>query len=212
MLSIDHPHPELEQWVIDRFEMLNGRHVHLVRKADLPDAARAVHPSYVKAWLWDLVPIDTQRILYMDYDVVPLRSLPEIPDAPFVAAPDAQEYVDRRAVEYPLIAMTGRYFNAGLFVARRDTRPLFEQLKAFAVERTVPDMSRGEFDQTPLNLLTQSTISITWLPHTCNTIALNAEPEMAATAITMHLCGLSMDTRWVVMNVLRTALGMTKLA
>ena len=211
MLSVDHPHPELEQWTADRFKLLNGQRVHVIHKDELPEVARTVHVSYAKAWLWDVVPADTQRILFMDYDIIPLHSLPEIPDAPFVAAPEAQEYTDRRAVEYPIIAASGRYFNAGFFVERRDTRPIFEQLKAFAVDRTVSDMSRGEFDQTIFNLLIQATVGVAWLPHACNVIMLSATPEVSTTARAIHLCGLPMDTRWVIMNVLRAILGLSRL-
>jgi len=211
MLSIDHPHPELEQWVAQRFEMLNGQRVHIVHKEDLPEDARAVHPEYLLAWLWDVVPKDTQRILHVDTDIVPLRPLPDIPDAPFVAASDCRGYVDRCATRYPVIATSDNFFNEGFFVARRDTQYIFEQLKAFSIYRSVPDTTSGGFLQMPINFLVQSSVDITWLPHACNTIAIDAHPDMSPGIIALHFCVLPNDTNWVIMNTLRTMLGLSKL-
>ena len=208
MLSINHPHPELEQWVVDRFEALNNRRVFVVRAADLPAEALSGHATYAKLWLWDAVPKTTERILYFDYDVVFVRPLPALPDVPFAACPDAQRYVEQRLEEHVLFQESGNYFNAGLFLAHRSTRPVFEQARAFretqVVKQTPP------YDQTTLNLLMQSAVGVTWLPHAYNTVMLEAEPAQGAAAIAVHLCGLSRNTRWVVMNTLRTVLGLSR--
>jgi len=211
MLALAHPYPELEQWLAERFEALNGRCVRRVHFDDLPAAAKRVQPQYVKAWLWDFVPSTTTHVLFLDFDVLPVRALPDLPDAPFVAAPDMQGFAERRALEYPTIADCG-YFNAGFFVARRDTRPIFEQLKCFAVAQDSQDRTHGEFEQTTLNLLVQAGVGVTWLPYECNVIAISDNSEAARTAINMHMCGMSSTpARWVILNALRSILGVRTL-
>ena len=209
MLSVAHPYPELEYWVTTRFEMLNGRRMKVIRRSDLPKEALRSHSQYSKAWLWDVVPDDVDRILYFDFDLVPLRPLPEIPDAPFVAVPDAQWYSEAQAARYLLLDDTAKYFNSGFFIAKRETRPAFEKLKAL-VERKHPNDTRP-YDQTKLNLLIQSEYEVAWLPRSCNVIAPSADSEAGEAAINMHLCGLSQSSRWVLMNTLRTTLGMSLL-
>lgn len=209
MISVHHPFPELEQWIADRFEMLNGRRVRIFHREDLPADALRSHSQYAKAWLWDVVPADTQRILYLDYDIVPLRALPEIPDAPFIAVSDAQWYVEDKLPDTPLFLKTGKYFNSGFFVARRDTRYIFDTIKSLVHTKGRED--RQPYDQPKFNMLVQSTVGVTWLPNACNTIMVGASVEEGATAAAAHLCGMSRESRWVVMNVLRSALGMTRL-
>lgn len=211
MLSIDHPYPELEQWVAARFEMLNGRRVRLIHKEDLVEDAVTAWAPYAFTWLWDIVPEDTERILFVDSDIVPLRPLPELPDAAFVAAPDAQKTVDNRALTFPFFERTGSYFNRGFWVARRDTQPTFELLKAFAVRDGVRDAVGYDFMQTVFNLLIQASHQVAWLPHACNTIMTRADLDLVDHAIGVHFCGMPSRTAWVVMNALRSAIGLSKM-
>ena len=206
MLSVDHPHPELEQWVAARFAALNKKEVLVVGRADLPKEALLGHPTYAKAWLWDVVPEHVQRILFFDYDVVPLRALPEIPDAPFVAVPDAQWYIDRMRLTYPFFAKTQYVFNAGFFVARRDTRSIFEQLKSFVVTLGCESPYKETYEQTPLNHLIQSSFDVCWLPRTFHCLAHTNYVEVPD-AYMLHFAGTSGNTRWVIMELLRSILG-----
>lgn len=211
MLSLNHPYPELEHWVAARFEVLNGRSVKIFRWDDLPKDARRVHASYMRSWLWDMVPRDTERILCMDYDIVPLRPMDELPDAPLVVVPDSQGYIERRAVEYPIIADTC-YFNAGFFIARRDTQPLFEQLKTFAIDRDTRDPTDCSYEQTPFNLLAKS-LDIAWLPRSYNMILASGDVTAVPDAINIHMCGIaSAHARWVIMNALRSSIGLARLS
>jgi len=211
MLSIDKFPVELEQWIASRFEILNGRRVYIVRDKDLPAAARDIHPYCLQPWLWDVVPADTERILHVDTDMVPLRSLPELPDAEFVAAMDGAAHSARLTAIFPALRQEKLTFNAGFFVANRSLRPAFEQMKQFASSRTSNDPWGGDYLQTIFNFLVQATTKIAWLPHDFNSILLTAEPLQMRTAIAVHFCALPRNTRWVVMNALRTAIGLSKL-
>jgi len=208
MLSIDQPHPDLQQWIAERFERLNGKRVHIVERDDLPDVAKEVYGPYRQAWIWDVVPKFTRRVLFVDTDMVPLRPLPEIPDAPFVAARDAEMQIEYMAGLYPSLPC---FFNVGFFVARRDTQPLFDQLKSFAVWNGQDDYTNGEFLQTHFNHIMQSTVGVEWMSHDLNTVMLCADPEMMKTAIAVHFCALPMDTNLVMMNLLRHTIGLDPL-
>jgi lipopolysaccharide biosynthesis glycosyltransferase len=206
MLSVDHPHPEIEAWVAARFAALNKKKVLVVGRADLPKEALLGHPTYAKAWLWDVVPEDVQRILFLDFDVVPLRPLPEIPDASFVAVPDAQWYVDRMRSMYPFIAKTRHVFNAGFFVAHRDTRRCFDQLKSFLVTLGYENPYGTAYEQTLLNFLIQSSFDVHWLPHTFHCLAHSNYTEVPD-AYLWHLTGVPGEARWVTMRLLQSILG-----
>jgi len=206
MISVDHPYPEIEKWIADRFEALNGTELFIVRRDMLPADALVGHLGWSKAWLWDVVPKTTQRILFIDFDVIPLRPLPEIPDAPFVAAPDAQWFVDKMRMMYPALDKAKHTFNSGFFVARRDTQPCFDQLKTFTVRvgQTEPYILAG--DQTPLNILIASSFDIHWLPATFNCLAHTNYKEVSE-AYLLHLPGMPNPARWSTMHLLRAILG-----
>ena len=68
----------------DRFAKLNGARPRIISKP--PEGAPpGVHPAFYKAWIWDIVPDNVDRVMYLDYDIVPLRPLGEIPDCLFGA-------------------------------------------------------------------------------------------------------------------------------
>lgn len=207
MLSIDHPHPEIEAWVAARFEALNHKKLLVVGRADLPKEALLGHPAYAKAWLWDVVPADTQRILFIDFDMVPLRALPKLPDAPFLAVPDAQWYLDRIRAMYPFFAKTRYVFNAGFFVARRETRCCFDQLKSFVVNSGYPGPYGDLPEQTLLNHLIQTTVDVTWLPREFHCLV-HTDYQEVSNAYLMHFAaGAPGQSRWTIMKLLRTLLG-----
>jgi hypothetical protein len=205
-LSVDHPHPELEQWVADRFEALNGKKMLVLRREDMPEEALTGHPSYAKSWLWDVVPSDTQRILFMDFDIVPLRPMPEIPDVPFAAVPDAQWCVDEMRSKYPFFAKTRYVFNAGFFVARRDTRDCFNTLKSFTVSTAYIGPYGFTLEQTPMNHLIQSNFDVHWLPRHVHCLSHTNYTE-APEACLLHLTG-TRSARWAIMGLMREVLGL----
>jgi len=209
MLSVDHPYPEIEAWIAERFEALNNKKVLVVHAEDLPEEALFGQPTYAKAWLWDVVPKYVQRMLYFDYDIVPLRALPDIPDVPFAAVPDAQWYVDKLRAMYPFFEKTRHAFNGGFFMARRDTRPCFDQLKSFAL-RTGCDNPyahvRGADEQTPMNHLLQSTFAVHWLPREFHCLV-HTDYEESAGAYMLHFPGTPSKARWSTMSLLRSILG-----
>lgn len=205
-LSVDHPYPELEAWVASRFAALNKKQVMVVGRADLPPEALIGHPTYAKAWLWDIVPANVDRILFFDFDIIPLRAMPLLPDAPFIAVPDAQWYIDRMRAMYPFFAATRYVFNAGFFVAHRDTRKCFDQLKSFTVKLGFNSPYGSTYEQTPFNHLIQSSFDVHWLPRTVHCLA-HTNYDEAPTACLLHLTGAQLKARWAIMEMMRAALG-----
>lgn len=208
MLSVDHPNPELEQWVADRFKVLNGKEMLVLHREDLPEEALAGHPAYAKAWLWDVVPDDTERILFLDFDVVPLRPLPALPDAQFIAVPDAAYFVNHMRAQYPFFAKTRYVFNSGFFVAHRDTQPCFETLKSFTVALGYGNPYGSIYEQTPMNHLIQSAVEVHWLPGNVHCLA-HTHYEAAPSACLLHLTG-TRTARWSIMGMMKSVLGLRK--
>ena len=109
-----------------RLEALNGAPCVLLPVA--PDGSDFLH---VKARMWDYVPADVDRIVYVDADTYPHKPLGTLPDADFAAVPDAIE-TQRAAPRWypPLACLASPYFNAGFFVCTRATAPRFQILAA----------------------------------------------------------------------------------
>lgn len=207
MLSVDHPHPELEKWVVDRFERLNGRRPIVIRREDLPREALLGHYEWAKAWIWDVVPNNVNRIMFLDYDIVPLRPFPPdaIPDVPFAACLDNQGQLNAYCALYPVFDRGGGVFNGGFFIARRDTRPSFDILKSFLTVREDTSFA-GRDEQIVLNHLIQATVGVHWLPQHYHWLA-SLDVPLVDRSILMHPCG-KQDARWPLMHTLRSALGL----
>jgi len=148
----------------DRFGRLNGVRPRVIMSK--PDGAPdGVHPAFYKAWLWDMVPARVDRIMYIDFDVIPVRPLGEIPDCTFGACIGTTS-MRIMSAHLPYIRRAQKYFNTGVFLAHRDTKPYFDQLKAFASTRETSMMRHME--QCTLNLLLQPAVKILTLPDEWN--------------------------------------------
>lgn len=209
MLSVQHPHPELETWVAARFAALNGCDVFIVNQDNLPPNALRGNPAYAKAWLWDVVPSSTTHIIFMDYDIVPIRALPIVPDVAFAAVTDNAAWLRYVNATYPVFTKSKKYFNSGFFVARRDTRPCFEQLKAFVVSSAhgKGPSKDNTYDQTILNQLIQGSFDVHWLSHGFNCMGHTGYVE-ASEAYMLHMAGFPDQARWALMHMLKDALGL----
>jgi len=180
--------------IADRFGKLNGVRPRVITSPP-PGVPEDVHPTFYKAWLWDIVPDRVDRIMFMDWDVLPVRPLGEIPDCSFGAC---RGYSDIGPVSkyLPFIRETGLFFNAGLFLAGEVTRPLFDQVKPFACKWEYSLLRYA--DQGMFNVLLQDGLDITVLPDDWNyqpaVIGGNyvQEPKM------LHFSALG-DERWNLM-------------
>ena len=102
--------------VAARFEQLNNIPVRIITGRDLPGVYLS-YPHFARYHVWQIVPKDTEKIIYFDNDMIPLRPLPELPDVDFAAVSDRSKLVEGVSREYPIIKKAGQYFNAGFFVA-----------------------------------------------------------------------------------------------
>jgi len=144
----------------DRFGELNGVRPRIITSPP-PGAPRDVHAGFYKAWLWDVVPERVDRIMFMDFDIIPVRSLGDIPDCEFGACMghSGLPYISRNL---PFIRDTGMYFNSGMFLASKSTRPIFDRVKRFATSREYSFMRH--MDQAVFNVLMQHELNVTILP------------------------------------------------
>lgn len=159
----------------DRFEKLNGVRPQVVTRNDI---GVTVNKYWYAAWLWDVVPKTAEYILCMDSKVLPMRALPELPELKFAAAMDRHDRVNQGMTRSAVIRETGKYFQMHVFVAHRDTQPVFEQLKQLAGDEKYNMLSgkpnalgfdgRGNF--TPMNTLIQASFPVYELPREWNWI------------------------------------------
>jgi len=130
-----------------RFAELNGIEALAIDPLDAPPLE---DPTWVKAFLWDLVPKSVDRIIWFDCDCIPIAPVMDLfprSDYPFGAVPDIPESTAEAMRHYPEAKKCKYYFNAGFFFARRVTQPLFEDWKGMI------DENAGFRDQTSLNIL-----------------------------------------------------------
>jgi lipopolysaccharide biosynthesis glycosyltransferase len=171
----------------ERFEVLNGIRPRIIREADMleiGDPALA-SPKFAKCYLWDLMPDSVDRILYYDRDIVPMRALGELPDADFAAAPDIDQVLERGKTLWPLFQQTRFYFNSGLMLARRNTRPVFDMVKSMQCSRRD---AANFHDETLFNLVAHHMHGVYRLPRAWNYIALS-ESHIVPAPKMVHCCG-----------------------
>lgn len=126
----------------------------------------------LKLWAWDLVPEDTDAILYADLDVYPFDPVsPEtaLRGCDFACVRDRWDDPAIAEVADPLGLPRHQYFNAGLFYARREAAPMMTAARLFF------DKLKW-YDQTGLNLARYAFGTPTaWLPWRVNAMDRHAE-------------------------------------
>jgi hypothetical protein len=173
--------------VVRYFERLNNTKVMVFEDKAL-EGRLVLEPAFARYHLWDLVPGDVDRLMYMDVDMLPLRPLPEPPDADFCAAPDQAEVSTKLADMSPVIKRAGIYYNAGMFIAKRTTAQLFKRMATLQS----PLLARSwpwYFDQTQLNIELQLAVErgelkAVALPKQWNNLAI--DPEFVSNPYMIH--------------------------
>ena len=153
---------------VKRFEKLNDVEGWFLDIESLPRGLK--HPSWAKAWIWNAVPHDVERVIWIDADVVPVRPIMDVvPDfaIPFCGVRDID--ISRQEAEWDQDEVRGlrTYFNAGVFVVHRSTERMFREWQKEAMIGSATQF----IDQTPLNLLLAKHFKeseIHELPRDCN--------------------------------------------
>lgn len=88
-------------------------------------------PMYAKAFLWDVVPPDVDTIVWVDSDCFQVRpvAMSELPDAPFSAVKDNDGTGEWLVKTWKEATEVVRWFNSGVFIAKRESLPIFDDLK-----------------------------------------------------------------------------------
>jgi len=112
--------------------------------------------AWVKSFLWNLVEDDdVEQIIWIDVDVIPTRPIVEFiptPDIPFAAALDFMAARTIAERDEPEVTEIEHYFNTGLFIASRETIPVFKRVNDYMPRRGKPTKQYAYWDQTPINI------------------------------------------------------------
>ena len=153
-----------------------------------PFAGLIKMPAWIKCYIWDLVPLDIERIVWFDADVIPLKSLREFPRVPFCACRNDLP-PGRLEKQFPILQWYDDYFNSGFFVATRDTIPAFQLLKAFMCH--IPRQVWPMYEQSWLNLAIVATLKeYHVLPDVYNWSFKRHKELVPDDVITLHFPGL----------------------
>ena len=194
---------KFRQWaarLATRSTMLQG--APCLDLSDVADWSNLPHPAWVKARLWDMLPEGVDRVVWLDADVYPLRRmlLADVPDDVYFAAmPESCEPPDCEKKKMP--SLTGTYYNAGIFVASRRSKSLFDVMK-----RKMHDLRQGcYYDQSWFNVLLGGKaypLQTTW-----NWMIDSDDPP--AGTMNVHAAGLGGESRWKVLRALYATGGVT---
>lgn len=115
------------QRVADCFSELNGIPVRVLQNSDFAgEFLSSAH--FARYYGWQFVSPETEKLIYLDADILPLRPLPPLPDVDFAAAPDHEGTCDKARNNFPILKRVHDYFNSGFFIAGRKTEPLFQSV------------------------------------------------------------------------------------
>lgn len=131
-----------------RFEELNGISTRVIRIEEVPPMP---HGTWVKAFLWEMVPPDVERIFWFDGDCIPIGPISKfLPDesVAFAAVEDAPATRQTSEWHVPEIEDYECYYNFGVFVATRASETVFKELQTCIARPPLPFI-----DQTYFNVL-----------------------------------------------------------
>lgn len=185
----------------DRFAKLNGVRPRMYMSAP-PGAPTGIHPAFYKAWIWDMVPPDVNKVMFIDYDIVPVRPLGELPDCLFGACVGPGH--GPATGYFPFFKPPRTYLNTGLFLADRQTQPIFNRLKAFSTAYAKHTLM-GINEQVPLNMLIQAELTPLVLPDDWNYQITMTWGEQVDKPKMIHLSDMKSE-RWVLMSQMLDAL------
>ena len=144
----------------DRFAALNGVRPQIITREQI---AKPINKYWCPVWVWDCVPSDVDYVLCMDERILPVRKLPPLPELKFAAIMDRHDRVNQGKAASKVIRMSGKYFQMHVFVAHRDTRPIFEHVQDIHDEPGYIDREFGRDGRaffTPLNNLIQNAFEV----------------------------------------------------
>jgi len=154
---------------VDQFERLNDIRPQLLTTADFP---KEVNKYWYFLWVWDMVPDDVEYIMVLDSKVLPIRTLPPLPELKFAAVMDRHDRVNQGMYHSEVIKQTQKYFQMHMFVAHRDTRVAFDKVKLLEGTPKFEKQGGLGFDgracYTPLNEEIQSRFEVHELPREWN--------------------------------------------
>lgn len=184
MIALGDVYHELAEVTSGEFERLNGVCPQIITEKDVEGIDYGV-PHFLKAWLWDLVPSSVNRILFMDADVLAIKPIDSIVDAPFAGVQDIGKKWRVNGIR--LLVRSDIYVNTGVFIATRETQEVFNRLKLFAASKV--EAWSNIYEQTLLNILLQEKIGITLLPEKWNwQMYYNQKPGME-NSLFLHFFG-----------------------
>lgn len=152
--------PDTMSWIekiVGRFQRLNNIPVRVITDNDVADLPLCA-PHYARYYAWRFVPKTTERIIYMDFDVLPVHPLPtKPPDADFAAITEQSRWADSAKDVIPLIGRKKTYFNSGFLIVKRSAEYIFDRMIA---RQTVAEGGPFVLDQTPLNVEVQLAVEL----------------------------------------------------
>jgi len=193
------------KFAVERFAELNDVEAMVMDAEKIPNNLNAA--AYMKAWIFDAVPSDVERVVWIDADLIPIRSIIDVmPDypIPFSAVTDAPKSRQIAEWDVPEVEEIRVYFNSGFFIAHREAEPVFEEWKKMAVD----GVDRVYWDQTPMNLLVDKMLSpgdVFELPPTFNW--LSSFGYMPEEVRMYHMAGWDKNEKVEVMKILEAITG-----
>lgn len=154
-------HAQMTLEMIPRFFKMNGAWVTPISRY-ICQKYGVLHQAYwIKAFLWDLAHPSTERVCWVDGDMLPVAPLEPLSEAPFAARRDIPWTSGNERLEhFPLFSNIREYFNNGFFTATRDAMPAFELLK-----KEVDNPIHGTcIEQTWMNKHIDETVGLTEYP------------------------------------------------
>jgi len=116
--------------IAKRFEELNGIPVQVLGVQDMPSGVW--DGEWIKLWIWDLLPPDTDRAIWIDPDLLPLHRVVDLlpDDAPFCAVLECEELADKAASDNQVTNELRSHYNLDFFASSIECRDAFDKAKA----------------------------------------------------------------------------------
>jgi len=180
-----------------RFEELNGIPCRVITPK-IFNFAKLRSPHWVKAFLWEFVTPEIERVIWLDMDVVLMRAMDPIPEVPFAAVHDDFGTLRNVKAVSERVRKLPKFFNTGFFAATRAAMPAFAEMQEAMWED--PGLAGSHGECACFNFSVHSKLG-GWheLPPIYNWLTMNGYPD--GNCIMVHYAGGSSEKHHVAATI-----------
>lgn len=126
---------EMARVLATRLHVLDGVNIRILDTSIATEYFCHGESYWLKAYLWNMVSSEVERIVFIDADMYQKKKLPFLSERLFSARLDWWKTGTQERAVTPIFKDLYNYFNTGFFTATRESMPVFKRIQAHRHEK-----------------------------------------------------------------------------